>query len=315
MQSRSIIRTLAIVGAGIALTVASTGAWAEFPDRPVDLICNYGPGGGADQFSRALAPILSKHLGVKVQVTNVTGAAGNNGIHRAATAKNDGYTIGTITGLSVSSWLKGHGKLRAKDMTFLAIGQVTDSMLFVPQNSPYKNIKQLLQAAKDNPGKLKVAISGRGGADDVTMNYMASQGYEFRSVPYEKPAERYAAPIGGHVDVLYEEPGDVSQFVENKQIRPVVVFSNEPNQYHPDVPVITDYGLNVYFQNFRGIITGKDVPKERLKVLNAALNKTFTSKEFNTFCNKKSSCTKPRTIKDSKEFVNVYFDNLRKQAK
>ncbi len=315
MQLRSIFRRFAVIGAGVALMLSSTGAWAEFPDRPVDLICNYGPGGGADQFSRALAPILSKYLGVKVQVTNVTGAAGNNGIHRAATARPDGYTIGTITGLSVSSWLKGHGKLRAKDMTILTIGQVTDSMLFVPMNSPYKTMKDLLAAVKASPDKIKVAVSGRGGADDVTMTYMASKGYKFRQVPYEKPAERYAAPLGGHVDVLYEEPGDVQQFVDNKQIRPVVVFSNEPNPYQPEVPKITDFGFNVYFQNFRGIITHKDVPPDKIKVLNDALNKTFGSDEFKTFCAKKSSCTKARTSQESRDFLTFYFDNLKKQAK
>lgn len=315
MKSRTIFTTFSLLSTGFAVALVSSAAWAKFPSRPIDLICNYGPGGGADQFSRALAPILSKQLGVKVQVSNVTGAAGNNGIHRAATAKPDGYTIGTITGLSVSSWLKGHGKLRAKDMTFLAIGQVTDSMLFVPTNSPYKNFKSLLKAAKSKPGKLKVAISGRGGADDITMKFMAGKGYKFRSVPYEKPAERYAAPLGGHVHVMYEEPGDVSQFVKNKQIKPIVVFSNEPNKYHPDVPKITDFGINIYFQNFRGIITGKDVPADRKKILNNALNKTFTSKKFNKFCNKKSSCTRARTVKDSIDFVNVYFGGLKKYAK
>ncbi|MBL95816.1 MAG: hypothetical protein CFH06_00685 [Alphaproteobacteria bacterium MarineAlpha3_Bin5] len=298
-----------------SLIVTVMDALAEFPDRPVDLICNYGPGGGADQFSRALSPILSKQLGVKVQVSNVTGAAGNNGIHRTATSKPDGYTIGTITGLSVSSWLKGHGKLRAKDMTFLAIGQVTDSMLFVPTNSPYKTFKDLLAAAKANPDKIKVAISGRGGADDVTMTYMAGKGYKFRTVPYEKPAERYAAPIGGHVDVMYEEPGDVRQFVKNKQIRPIVVFSNQANRYHPKVPIVTDFGLDVYFQNFRGIITGKDVPKAEKEVLNKALNKAFTSDAFNVFCNKTSTCTNARTVEDSRQFVEKYFKGLEKYSK
>ena len=94
-----------------------------------------------------------------------------------------------------------------------------------------------------------------------------------------------------------------------------MVFSNEPNQYQPEIPVITDYGFNVYFQNFRGIITGKDVPPDRVKALNDALNKTFASDTFQKFCAKKSSCTKPRTSKESSEFLSFFFDNLRKQSK
>ena len=200
-------------------------------------------------------------------------------------------------------------------MTILNIGQVTDSMLFVPMNSPYKTMKDLLAAAKANPGKIKVAISGLGGADNLTLNYMASKGYKFRQVPYEKPAERYAAPLGGHVDVMYEEPGDVAQFVDNKQIRPIVVFSNEPNPYQPEIPKITDFGMNVYFQNFRCIITNKDVPPERIKKLNEALNKTFGSDEFKKFCAKKSSCTKARTSEESRDFLTFYFENVKEQSK
>ena len=61
-------RRCGVICTFFALLMMSTGVWADFPNRPVDLICNYGPGGGADQFSRALSPILSKQLGVKVQL-------------------------------------------------------------------------------------------------------------------------------------------------------------------------------------------------------------------------------------------------------
>lgn len=298
----------------VAIALGSTATLAAYPDRPIDLICNYGPGGGADQFARTVAPLLSKELGVNVQVSNVTGAQGNNGIHRAAGARPDGYTIGTITGISVAAWLKGHGKLRAEDMTFLGIGQVTDSMLFVREDGPYKDFKQLLDAVKKNPNTIKIAISGRGGTDDVTMNVIAKKGYVFRTVPYEKPSERYASLIGGHVEVMYEEPGDVRQFMENKQIRPIVVFSNERNPYFPDLALITDFGIDIYLQNFRGIITGKDVPAERKEKLNAALSKVFASKEFNEFCNKTSTCTKPRTVVDSERFVKTFFERLKKHS-
>jgi len=149
----------------------------------------------------------------------------------------------------------------------------------------------------------------------VTMNVIAKKGYVFRSVPYEKPSERYASIIGGHVDVMYEEPGDVSQFLDNKQIRPIVVFSNEPNQYFPKVPMITDFGFDVYFQNFRGIITGKDVPADHKEKLNAALSKVFASDEFTKFCNKKASCTRARTVAESEKFVNTFFEGLQKYAK
>ena len=192
-------KTTGMVAIGLALSVAASGSWAaeKFPNRPIDIIANYGPGGGADQFVRALAPLLSRELGVKVQPSNVTGAQGNAGVHAVATAKPDGYTIGSITAFSVASWLQGYGKLRAKDMAFIGLGQVTDSMLFVPYKSKFKTFKEILAHVKANPGKMKLALGASfGGPDDLTLKYLATKGYKWKPIPYELPAERYAAPLG-----------------------------------------------------------------------------------------------------------------------
>jgi len=313
-----ISRTTNIVAIGLALSIAASTSWAaeKFPNRPIDIIANYGPGGGADQFVRALAPLLSRELGVKVQPSNVTGAQGNAGVLAVASAKPDGYTIGSITAFSVASWLQGYGKLRAKDLAFVGLGQVTDSMLFVPYKSKFKTFKQILAYVKDNPGKMKLALGASfGGPDDLTLKYLATKGYKWKLIPYELPAERYAAPLGGHVDIMYEEPGDVAQFVEAKQIRPVVVFSPKINPYHPDVPRITDFGFNMYLKNYRAILTAKDVPEDRQIILSKALGRAFTSPEFKKFCNRTATCTEPRSPKETRAFIENYYDTMKKYSK
>ncbi|MDE0256376.1 MAG: tripartite tricarboxylate transporter substrate binding protein [Rhodospirillaceae bacterium] len=319
MSTTAYIRkTTGLVAIGLALSVAASGSWAaeKFPNRPIDIIANYGPGGGADQFVRALAPLLSRELGVKVQPSNVTGAQGNAGVHAVATAKPDGYTIGSITAFSVASWLQGYGKLRAKDMSFIGLGQVTDSMLFVPYKSKFKNFKEILAYVKANPGKMKLALGASfGGPDDLTLKYLATKGYKWKPIPYELPAERYAAPLGGHVDIMYEEPGDVRQFIDAKQIRPVVVFSPEKNPYYPDVPKITDFGFDMYLKNYRAIITAKDVPADRQKILSEALGRAFTSPEFKKFCDRTATCTAPRNPQDTRAFIENYYGTMKKYSK
>ena len=316
MKTTKYFTAISSLAVGVALAFSATAVNAKFPDRPVDLIANYGPGGGADQFCRNLAPLLSRELGVKVQVSNVTGAQGNTGVHKVGTSKPDGYTIGSITAFSVTSWLQGYGTLRAKDLAFLGLGQVTDSMLFVPYKSKFKNFKQILAHVKKNPNKMKLALGASfGGPDDLTLKYMASKGFKFKLIPYEKPAERYAAPLGGHVAIMYEEPGDVSQFLEAKQIRPVVVFSPVPNPYYPKVPKITDFGFNMYLKNYRGIITAKDTPMKRQKILSKALGKAFSSEGFGKFCNKTATCTKPRNPQETRDFISTYYATMKKYSK
>ena len=84
---------------------------ADYPTRPIDLIVNFGPGGGADGMGRTVAKLLAPVLSVSIPASNVAGAAGNTGLTKVANSKADGYTIGTMTGLTVSSWAAGMGSL------------------------------------------------------------------------------------------------------------------------------------------------------------------------------------------------------------
>ena len=122
-------------------------------------------------------------------------------------------------------------------------------------------------------------------------------------------------PLGGHVDIMYEEPGDVRQFIDAKQIRPVVVFSPEQNPYYPDVPKITDFGFDMYLKNYRAIITAKDVPADRQKILSEALGRAFTSPEFKKFCDRTATCTAPRNPQDTRAFIENYYGTMKKYSK
>src|SRR3546814_1266399 len=94
-------------------------------------------------------------------------------------------------------------------------------------------------------GQLTVATSGYGTQDDVTLQLLAGGGIEMTNVPFEKPAERYASPIGAHTDAIYEEPGDVAQFVKSGQMKPLVVFAKERHPEFPDVPKASALGIDI----------------------------------------------------------------------
>ena len=93
------------------------------------------------------------------------------------------------------------------------------SFIFVPENSPFKTWADFEKAAKEKPGTLKVATLGFGSVDDFTLKYLEGQGIKVIQVPFSKPSERYVSILGGHADALYEQAGDVAQFLNGKQMR------------------------------------------------------------------------------------------------
>ena len=312
-MSKSIFRLFA---ASLVVAISGTVASAQgFPSRPIDMIVNFGPGGGADGMGRTVARLLSPVLKVSVPASNVAGAAGNAGLTKVANSEPDGYTIGTMTGLTVSSWASGMGSLTPDDFSYLAIVQSSPSMLFAPKGSPFKTYQDLLDFAKANPGKVRVATAGLGTLDDLTVKFLGTKGYEMKNVPYAKPAERYISPLGGHTELLYEEPGDVVQFLESKQLYPLVVFRRERHPRFPNVPTSFEFGQEIAFPNWRGVVTTINVPADRIQILNEAMAVVVEHGDWKKYCRVKFSCMQPISPSEGLTFVKNQYADLSKFMK
>jgi tripartite-type tricarboxylate transporter receptor subunit TctC len=285
------------------------GAQEKFPSRPIETIVNFGPGGGADQLGRIASQVLERILKVPLPVSNIVGASGNTGLAKVASAQPDGYTIGVITGLSISSWATGMGRLGVNDFAYLGVVQSSPSMLFVVIDSPIKNYRQLLDAAKASPGKLKVATAGFGTLDDFAVKFLAKKGFPMINAPYAKPAERYTSILGKHTDVLFEEPGDVAQFLTAKQMRPIVVFGNKRHPEFADVPASAEFDQHIDLPNWRALVVSPKVPKDRIEALNAALVKMTDTAEWKKFCAETYTCIAAMNPVESKKFVQKNFDD------
>ena len=314
MKTHFLAASMSAAVLAIATTSATVSA-QDFPSRPVDMVVNFGPGGGADGMGRTVARLLSPIIGVPVPASNVSGAAGNTGLTTVANAEADGYTIGTMTGLTVSSWASGMGELTPDDFSYLGIVQSSPSMLFAPADSQFQNYQDLLDYTAANPGKVRVATAGLGTLDDLTVKFLGTKGHEMKNVPYAKPAERYISPLGGHTELLYEEPGDVVQFLEAGQMRPLVVFREERHSRFPDVPTSYEFGHEISFPNWRGIVTSASVPAERIQVLNEAMSEVVVHSDWKEYCAVKFSCKEATTPTESLAFVKQQFIDLSKFMK
>jgi tripartite-type tricarboxylate transporter receptor subunit TctC len=303
---------LGILGCAVVLGGASL-AQEKFPSRPIEIIATFGPGGGADLMARKVSQVAEPILGVPLPVSNVAGASGNAGLTKVLTSTADGHTVGTLIALTVSAWAIGIGSARPEDFTIVAVTQDSPSMLFVAAESPFKTFKDFLDYASANPGKLKVATSGYGTQDDITLKYLGSIGYKAANMPFAKPEERYGSLLKKYTDALYEEPGDVVQFLRSKQYRPLVVFDDERHPSFAEVPASKELGLDINdLSNFRTLAVPAKTPPERVKVLADAFSKALDSPEWKKYCTETYSCTKKYTPDEAKAHVKKFYETVQK---
>jgi putative tricarboxylic transport membrane protein len=283
-MTRSFVFSLAFVA--FVSCAPAVGAQEKYPNRPIDFIVTWGTGGGADAMAREIGALAQPALGQALPVANIPGASGNTGLAQVLNGNADGYTIATYIADTLATIPTGLARHRVSDFEWIARTQVADSFLFVRAESPYRTVQELFNYAKENPGKLRVASTGFGSVDDVTVRFLEKHGYKMTTVPYPKPGERYAAALGGHTEVLYEQAGDVQQYVAAKQLRPLVIFATARHPAFPDVPTSKELGLNVFLPQFRGIVAKKGTPPERVQILAAAVKKAMETKEWKEFATK-----------------------------
>jgi len=253
----------------------------RYPSRPIEFIVPWGTGGGADQVARKLGQLLEPELKVSLPVINVPGATGQTGHAKLMSANPDGYTIEVMTGDTFALLADPGAKLKLADFIPLGIVIQQASGFFAAENGPYKTWADVEKAAKEQP--LKVAVTGFNSPDDITVNYFVAKGLKLNSVPYAKPSERYTSVLGGHADLLYEQAGDVRNFVDTKQIRPLIFFYGSKVDAFPNVPVSTALGHNITLPQFRVILVKAGTDPSHVKLLSDAIAKAAASADFKAY--------------------------------
>ncbi|HEY7647848.1 MAG TPA: tripartite tricarboxylate transporter substrate binding protein [Methylomirabilota bacterium] len=268
-----------LVGWGVAVAAAEE----KYPSRPIDFICTWGTGGGADAMARQVGALAQPLLGVALPVSNAPGASGNTGLAQLLTAKADGYTIATYIQDTLMTIPMGLARHKVDDLAWIVRTQVADSFLFVKADGPFKTVQELFQHARANPGKLRVAATGFGTVDDVSVRFLEKKGYKMITVPYPKPGERYAATLGGHAEVLYEQAGDVLQYLKAGQLRPLVIFAEKRHPAFPEVPTSRELGIDLTLPQFRGIVARKGIPADRMQILAEAVRRAMDTPQWKKF--------------------------------
>lgn len=275
-----------LVGAGLLAGCGETGSTSGGGNfnRPVEMVVPFGPGGGADQVARTAGKAMEKGIDQQIPVVNVPGATGSTGTTKMLSGR-PGEVMSILIQDTLTTVPAGSASFKLDEVRAVCRLQSMPSAIMVRKGT-YKDWKDLASAAKKRPGKLKVATVGANSVDDIVLAALdESQGTKFRAVPYSEPSERYAALLGGEVDVLYEQLGDVRQYLDSGDFVPLLILADEPVKGYDDALMPEDLNLpdEVVLPQFRGIIVPAETPDGTVEALSDACGDAVKSDKMQEF--------------------------------
>src|SRR5262245_61122284 len=277
---------IAIGGTALMFAAASGSAGAQdYPNKPIQLMVAYPPGGSTDIGARIVASIAEKALGQPIVVVNKGGAGGQVGWTEMVRQRPDGYYSG-YSNLPATNTVILDPERKAifteKDFTPI-INQVLDpGVVWVRADSPYKTMRDLIEAAKKAPNTIRTATTGILSDDHlaILMTEEAAPGAVFRIVHLDGGATQLKEVMGGNVDVAFDNVGGVVRRIATGEVRGLAVMDTVRSKFLPDVPITKELGYPTIVSNStRGIAGPKGMPEPVLSKLREVLQKAMDDPE------------------------------------
>ena len=289
----------------------------EYPTRAITMIVPFPPGGVADIVGRPLAAMMEKSLKQPVVIVNRTGAGGALGMREVARAAPDGYTI--LMGLSSISIFpvseRVNGKQPAyelKDFAPIALVTADPTVLVVRADSPYKTVKEFVEAAKAKPGKINYSSSGVYGTLHVAMEMFANAaGVQLFHVPYGGGGPAITALLGGQVEASAQGPAAAIGQIRAGKMRALDGWGTERLKLLPELPTFKELGYDVEFYIWSGVFAPAATPGPIVSRLREAVKATATSEDFRNAMEKVST---PVSYLDAPEFAKYWERDARRLA-
>jgi tripartite-type tricarboxylate transporter receptor subunit TctC len=253
----------------------------KYPSKPITIICPYPAGGNTDQRSRQFSRFMNTALGQPVIVDNKPGAGGNIGTEIIARAKPDGYTIGmgNFAPLSVNpTMFKKVNFDPIKDLAPICLIERGPLVLMVRPDSPFKNVKDIVAAAKAKPGQLSYANGGTGGSHHLAAEMFKSMagGLQIINIPYKGGAPAAMDLMGGQVDMMFEQMYAASANIRAGKLRALAITSLKRSPQFPDIPTMAEQGFPGFeISNWQGFVAPAATPRPIIMLLNEVTNRAL----------------------------------------
>ena len=271
-----------ILAAGLLLT--SLAAHAAWPEKPIKIIVPFPPGGAMDSIARTLGEQASRKLGQPVVVENRAGAGGNIGIDAAAKSPSDGHTwlitsVGVVTNKFLYPKLSYDPHKDLMPVTLLAV--VPNVLVVNPQKIKAQNVKELIEYAKSNPGRLTYASAGNGTSIHLAGELFADMtGTQLLHIPYRGSGPAMTDLLGGQVDMMFDSISSARPYIQASRLKALGVTTRKKSASLPDVPTIEQAGVANYdLTPWFGMFVPANTPPDIVKKIHAALTESLDSTE------------------------------------
>jgi tripartite-type tricarboxylate transporter receptor subunit TctC len=260
---RGVLLAVALLVTWTVATVPVLGQPARYPSRPITMLVGFAAGGATDLLARNLAEAARRHFDQPLVVVNRPGGAGTIATAELAKAAPDGYTIllQAIGPLAVQPHLRKLPYTVDDMIPVLHLGR-NPSTLAVRADAPWRTVPEFIEAARRDPGKIRIAVPGMGTIHHLNLSLLngwARISTTFMFTVGGPPS--VAALLGGHVEAIGQHYNEYVAHVEAGRIRPLGVFSEERNPFLPAVPTFKEFGYNITGEVFNFIVIPRGTPE------------------------------------------------------
>ena len=261
----------------------------DYPDKKVELVVAFKPGGGSDTFARAFAQYGQKYMGQPIFVVNRAGGAGAIGFNYGAKAKPDGYTVTLgVTTLTIAPHITKGYPATVKNFKPLALLAVVPSCVSVPADSKYKTLDDFIRDAKARPGKVRVGTAGTGSPWHLSGAALAkAAGLKLSFVPYKGAGPAVTALMGKHIDAVITSAGEIYPHVKSGKVKSLAMVSEKRFPAMPKVPTTVELGYKADVVAWRGLLAPNNTPQPVVDYLIGVINKTAKDPDFLKFMDSK----------------------------
>jgi putative tricarboxylic transport membrane protein len=289
---------------------ARAGAQAKYPNRTIEVVVPFAPGGGTDNLMRTIVGIIdeNKWSPVPINVNNRAGGSGAIGYTYLLNKKGDPHVIAGAAPTIVSAKVEGRLPGNHRDMTVLMIVAIDELMLTVRSESKYQTIEDFVKDAKARPSTLTVAGTGTNSEDHIfTYLFEQAAGIKVKYVPFNSGGECTTALMGGHVDAGVMNPNEIVAQVEAKKARNLAIAAKKRLEDAPDLPTFAEKKMEFYWEQMRGVVGTGSMPPEAVKWWVDTLKKVTDTKKWQEGYIKRNMLT---PVQWTGEEANKYLDSL-----
>ena len=307
-------RQIAQVGAACLATCAlGVAAQGAYPGKPVRIVVGFPAGGTTDIVARLMAKELTTELGQSFVVDNKPGAGSNIATDMVAAAPPDGYTLLFVAVTSaINQTLYPNVKFDLnRDFDAIALGAKVPNILVVNPSVPAKNVKEFIDWARANEGKISYASSGSG-----TSIHMAAEMFKLRTglktqhIPYKGSAPAVTDLMGGQVQFMFDNMPASWPHVQSGKLKALAVTTKARSATAPDLPTMEESGVKPFdVSSWFGLIAPKGTPKDVIDKLNKAMNAAFEKPEVKEAYAKLGAVAEKNSPQDFSKFIAAEVHN------